>query len=141
MASASLRAAGFPRGTRCDALPRALTIEGDVPSKYPRTILQNEGGKKVGCLEGDRNHESSNGRDWMGVVREGFMEEGDIPEGFSTQSQAKRTTWKNHEEDLAGRGGHRWRQKEGRWGGEQARPPTAYGMEGRWQQRVNKGLS
>lgn len=40
------------------------------------TIIRNEEGKKAGNLEGCKSPESSNGRDWMGVVREGFMEEG-----------------------------------------------------------------
>lgn len=60
----------------------------------PMTIIQNEEGKKAGDLEGCKSPESSNGRDWMGVVRKGFMEE-----GFSIPSQVKRTTWEHHEED------------------------------------------
>lgn len=65
----------------------------------PTTIIQNEGVKKAGDLEGCKSPESANGRDWMGVVREGFMEE-----GFSIPSQVKRTTWSAMRKPTAGRG-------------------------------------
>lgn len=54
--------------------------------------VQNGEGKEAGDLQGYRSQESSNGQDWMGVVREGFAEEGEVPDGFSTHSHVQRTT-------------------------------------------------
>lgn len=53
------------------------------------TTIHNEEGKKVRDLEGCRSHKSSDGSDGTGAVREGFVEEGDVPGGFSSRSQVK----------------------------------------------------
>lgn len=43
--------------------------------------------------------EEGGGRAQDGIIRESFLEEGDILHGFSTHSQVRGTTWVGHEED------------------------------------------